>query len=254
MISKERKTPFLNTSYTDVSEAEFLDDVDQLLASGDKGAYMVSLNVDQVVKADRDPVFRKAFNIADFILMDGVPLIKIARHKGLHVSEKVSGSDLIFSLCARAAEKGWSCFFLGGRGDVPMRAAENLVARYPRLKVAGSYSPPYGFEKDPELLAKTVQRVAQTSPDICFICLGEPKQTILASEHGVEMGYGIGLCLGAAIDFAAGSTKRAPRWMQKSGLEWLYRFSKEPKRLFKRYFIDSWRLLSVLQHYRISEQ
>ena len=240
--------PFLITSYTDVSEAEFLDDVGRLLASGGKGAYMVSLNVDQVVKADRDPAFRKAFNTADFILMDGVPLIKIARRKGLHVSEKVSGSDLIFSLCARAAEEGWTCFFLGGRDGVPERAAENLAARCPGLKVAGAYSPPYGFEKDPELLAETVRRVAQASPDVCFICLGEPKQTMFACEYGAKMGYGIGLCLGAAIDFAAGSAKRAPKWMQKAGLEWLYRFTKEPKRLFKRYFIDSWRFLLVAKH------
>lgn len=240
--------PFLITSYTDVSEAEFLDDVGRLLASGGKGAYMVSLNVDQVVKADRDPAFRKAFNTADFILMDGAPLIKIARRKGLHVSEKVSGSDLIFSLCARAAEEGWTCFFLGGRDGVPERAAENLAARCPGLKVAGAYSPPYGFEKDPELLAETVRRVAQASPDVCFICLGEPKQTMFACEYGAKMGYGIGLCLGAAIDFAAGSAKRAPKWMQKAGLEWLYRFTKEPKRLFKRYFIDSWRFLLVAKH------
>lgn len=246
MISSGRRTPFLNTSYTDVSEAEFLDDVDRLLASGGKGAYMVSLNVDQVVKMDRDPAFREAFNAANFILMDGVPLIKIARHRGLHVSEKISGSDLIFSLCARAAEEGWSCFFLGGRDGVPERAAENLAARYSGLKVAGAYSPPYGFEKNPELLAETVRRVAHASPDICFICLGEPKQTTFACDHGAEMGYGIGLCLGAAIDFAAGSAKRAPKWMQKTGLEWLYRFLREPKRLFKRYFVDSWHLFVVI--------
>lgn len=250
MINSDRRTSFLNTSYTDVSEAEFLDDVGKLLASGERGAYMVSLNVDQVVKADRDPAFRKAFNAADFILMDGVPLIKIARREGLHVSEKVSGSDLIFSLCGRAAEEGWSCFFLGGREGVPERAAENLAARYPGLKVAGAYSPPYGFEKDPELLAATVRRVAQASPDICFICLGEPKQTMLACEYGAEMGYGIGLCLGAAIDFAAGSAKRAPIWMQKAGLEWLYRFLWEPKRLFKRYFVDSWHLFAVINDSR----
>lgn len=248
MISDRRKTSFFNVFYTDVSEKEFLNDVAELLTSGRKGAYMVSLNVDQVVKADKDPNFAEAFNAADFSLMDGVPLIKIARHRGLHVAEKISGSDLIFSLCKRAANEGWTCFVLGGRKGVPERACENLSSRYPGLKIVGAYSPPYGFENDPIQLAETVRRVSEASPDICFVCLGEPKQTKLAYRYGAEMGYGMGLCLGAAVDFAAGSAKRAPRWMQVAGLEWLYRFLREPRRLFRRYFIDSWRMVNLIIH------
>lgn len=247
MACDAKKTAFLNAFYSDVSEKEFLDEVEKLISRGRRGAYMVSLNVDQVVKVDRNPSFANAFNSANYSLMDGVPLIKYARHKGLHVSEKISGSDLIFSLCEQAAERGWSCYFLGGREGVPEKAAENLAQRYLGLNIAGAYSPPFGFEKNPVLLNEVIHRVSEAAPDICFICLGEPKQTLLAYEHGDEMGYCIGLCLGAAVDFAAGSVKRAPKWIQNAGLEWFYRFLKEPKRLFKRYFVDSWRLLSVIR-------
>lgn len=246
MAIDAKRMPFLNAFYSDVSEREFLDEVEKLISGGRRGAYMVSLNVDQVVKVDRDPSFADAFNSADFSLMDGVPLIKYAHYKGYHVSEKISGSDLIFSLCKKAAERGWSCFFLGGKEGIPEKAATNLAERYHGLNIAGAYSPPFGFEKDPGLLNEVIRRVSEAAPDICFICLGEPKQTLLAHEHGDEMGFCIGLCLGAAVDFAAGSVKRAPKWIQNAGLEWFYRFLKEPKRLFKRYFVDSWRLLPVI--------
>ena len=253
-FDNSKRVQFLNSYYDDLSLEAFLDHVDQAIARKDKTYRMVSLNLDQVVKMDRDPAFREAFNSSDYILMDGVPLVKFARSKGMSVKEKVSGSDLIYSLCEHAAQRGYSCFFLGGREGVPEAAATNLSERYPGLQVAGSYSPPFGFEKCESQLEETCMRVSKTAPDICFVCLGEPKQTMFAYKNANKLNASFVLCLGAAIDFAAGSAVRAPKWMQDCGLEWLYRFMKEPRRLFKRYFVDSWRFLSIVKRYPIGSK
>lgn len=241
---------FLNTFYTNVNLDEFLQIVDECISEGTPRS-VVSLNVDQVVKCDRDVRFREAFNNADFVLMDGVPLIKYAQHKGLSVKEKLSGSDLMLSLCEHAADKGYTCYFFGGKEGVPEEAARRLQEQYSGLKVVGCYSPPYGFEKSEELIEESCDRVARVSPDFCFVCLGEPKQTLFVQQHMHEYGAKLSFCFGAAVDFAAGNVKRAPAWMQTAGLEWLYRFLKEPKRLFRRYFVDSWRLLAVIKRYPV---
>lgn len=251
-FDNSNRVQFLNSYYDDLSLEDFLDHVDRAIVRKDKTYRMVSLNLDQVVKMDRDPAFREAFNSSDYILMDGVPLVKYARSKGMSVKEKVSGSDLIYSLCEHAAQKGYSCFFLGGKEGVPEAAANNLSERYPGLLVAGSYSPPFGFEKSESQLEETCMRVSKAAPDICFVCFGEPKQTLFAYKNAVKLNASFTLCLGAAIDFAAGSAVRAPKWMQDCGLEWLYRFIKEPRRLFKRYFVDSWRFLSVVKKHPVN--
>ena len=212
--------------------------------------YMMSLNLDILIRADKDPEFRDALEGADLILMDSAPLMKIAHKRGVDCVEKLSGSDLMPRICEFAANKGYSCAIVGGMPGVPEKAAAALSAQYPGLVIKDTISPEYGFEKDSAKLQALLSRVAGLNADVLFLCLGEPKSGLLVNRHLCELGVSFVFNVGAAVDFAAGNVDRAPKWMQDHGLEWFYRFMKEPRRLFKRYFVDSWHFLSMCRKYK----
>lgn len=235
---------FLNAAYDDVTTADVLAIVDEHICTG-KCGYMVSLNVDACVKLDKNPSFRDSFFGADLILMDSQPLTKIARSKGLSVQEKISGSDLMPVVCSHAAKRRYSCFILGGMPGVPERAADNLSAKNDGLIIVGTLSPDFGFERNPEKVCAVVEEIREAAPDILFVCMGMPKSELFIAQHLEDLHTHFAFSVGAAVDFEAGNARRAPEWVQRAGFEWLYRFSREPRRLFKRYFVDSWRLLSI---------
>jgi N-acetylglucosaminyldiphosphoundecaprenol N-acetyl-beta-D-mannosaminyltransferase len=242
------RVEFLNAAFDNVDLAQVRGIVTEHVHSREPG-YMVSLNTDIDIRLERDPAFKRAHQDASLVLMDSQPLFNLARKQGIPAKEKIAGSDLIGPACGWAAEEGWSVFILGGKPGVPERAAENLAREHPGLKVAGALSPEYGFERDPESLGKVISAVRDTQPDLLFVCLGAPKSEILVNEHLGEWGVPFSFCVGAAVDFAAGNVERAPRWMSDHGLEWFYRFTREPKRLFKRYFVDSWAMLGIIRKY-----
>ena len=166
------------------------------------------------------------------------------------VKEKISGADLIRVLCKRAAQKGYSVFILGGAEGVPEAAAENVKKEFPGIRIAGAYAPEWGFEKDQGQLDKINAMISEAHPDLLFACLGCPKQEKWIYENYKKCGALVCLCAGAAVDFLAGRVKRAPAWMSRCGLEWFYRFLKEPGRLFKRYFIDDMKIFGLIWKYR----
>jgi len=219
------------------------------LAVARKRATVVTPNVDHVMRWRRDPEFRRCYEEADLVLADGMPLLWASRVLGDRIIEKVSGSDLLPRLCEAAAERGLSVYFLGGLPGAAERCAERLVARFPRLRVAGVGCPPRGFEHDPEANAGVIRAIVEAGPDLLFVGLGTPKQELWIRRHREEIAVPVTLGVGAAIDFAAGMVKRAPRWMQRLGLEWCYRLVKEPRRLWRRYILqDSPFLWHVLVH------
>ena len=215
------RIPFLNAYFDNIDFDQVVSVVDEHILSKVPGL-MVSLNTDIIVHLDKDDAFRRAFESANLVLIDSAPLLKLATLKGVVVREKLSGSDLMPRVCEHAARRGLSCFILGGADGVTQRACAALTDNYPGLKISG-YSPEYGFENCEMQVKKVLDTVRSARPDILFI-----------------------FSVGAAVDFAAGTVKRAPRWMQESGLEWFYRFTQEPTRLFKRYFIDSWKILGII--------
>jgi N-acetylglucosaminyldiphosphoundecaprenol N-acetyl-beta-D-mannosaminyltransferase len=166
------------------------------------------------------------------------------------VKEKISGSDLVPRLCKMAAEKDFSIFILGGKDGVARKAETNLKKRYPNLRCSGTYSPPLGFEKDEQELAHIRDLINEAKPDLLFVCFGCPKQEKWIADHYQQYDAKVSVCSGATVDFLAGTVKRAPRWMSECGLEWFYRFLMEPKRLFRRYFIDDMKILKVIWTYR----
>jgi N-acetylglucosaminyldiphosphoundecaprenol N-acetyl-beta-D-mannosaminyltransferase len=151
--------------------------------------------------------------------------------------EKISGSDLVKPLMARAAEKGLSVFLLGAKDGVGKRAADVLVDENPGLRIVGVLSPPLGFEKDEGESAAVVHAIRSAGPAIVLVALGAPKQELWMHRHKDVLAPAVLLGVGGTLDFIAGEVKRAPRWMSDAGLEWAYRLAQEPRRMAGRYLV-----------------
>lgn len=219
-----------------------------------EGGVIVTPNVDIVRQAARSPYAARLVAGASLVLADGMPLIwasRLARRgarasggaggpagRGRGLPARVAGSDLIWSLCASAAGHGRSVYLLGGAPGVPERAAEVLAARYPGLTVAGTDSPPYGFDEAAGGVTAVTAAVKAAKPDLVFVGLGFPRQERLIASLAAELPTSWFVGCGASIAFAAGAVPRAPRWMRRTGLEWLHRLAAEPRRLFRRYILQ----------------
>ena len=216
------------------TEAELIAYVMGALDMG-AGGRIVTPNVDILRVIRRDAAARALVTGSDVIVADGMPLLWGARAAGTPLPARVPGSDLIWSLSAAAAERGRTIYLLGGDSGVPERAAEVLRARHPGLTVAGTDSPPFGFDKTAAGVAEAVANAAATKPDIIFVGLGFPRQERLMLALAAAMPGAWLLGCGASIPFVAGTLRRAPAWMQRLGIEWLHRLASEPRRLFVRY-------------------
>jgi N-acetylglucosaminyldiphosphoundecaprenol N-acetyl-beta-D-mannosaminyltransferase len=208
--------------------------------------YILTPNVDHICEFQKSEEFRSAYHDGFLVLADGTPVIWASKLLGKPIKEKISGSDLIYSLTEYAAAQGYSIFLFGAAEGIAQRAGEILQARYPGLKVAGSYSPPLGFEKDPKLLAESIRVVKEAAPDICYVALGSPKQDLWNCHHHKETGVPVLVGVGASLDFVTGKSKRAPRWMQGAGLEWTWRLMLEPRRMAHRYLVKDMQFLPLL--------
>ena len=242
------RVTFLNTEVDNLTMDEAIDKAEELIIKK-KPSYVVTPNVDHIVKLETDKEFQDVYKNADLILTDGMPLIWISKMKGNPIKEKISGSDFFPKLCERAAEKGYSLFLLGAAEGVAAKAAKNLKEKYEGLNIVGTYSPSYGFEKKDDEIKMIIEMINETKPDILAVGLGAPKQEKFLYKYKNELNVPISLAIGASIDFEAGNINRAPRWMQNCGLEWFYRLCKEPKRMFKRYIVDDLKILSICRKY-----
>lgn len=248
-MNSGEKLRLMNAGYTNVSRTELL-----RMAAEDivkhKGSFMVFLNVDVVMKIERDAYLKKIVEEADYVVADGMPLIWISKWFGRPLREKISGSDFVPALCRYAEKNNKTVFFAGGTPEALESARENLVRTYPDMEIVGTYSPPLGFEERPEEIRRMNEKIKKAQPDILVVCFGCPKQEKYIYENHEAYDAGISVCAGATIDFLSGRIPRCPKWMSRCGLEWLYRFSREPKRLFKRYFIDDPQILRLIWKYR----
>jgi len=175
---------------------------------------VVTPNVDHVVKLERDAALREAYAAAALSLADGAPIAWAARWLGLGEVEKVSGSDLVPALCRRGAAEGWRVFFVGGRSTEALAAALDAIGpRYPGL-ILGGHCPPMGFERDAEQDERLLAAIGAFGPDLLLMACGSPKSETWMHRHRERLGRGVGISVGAALDFLAGSARRAPRWMQ----------------------------------------
>jgi N-acetylglucosaminyldiphosphoundecaprenol N-acetyl-beta-D-mannosaminyltransferase len=219
-----------------LTEGEVVHRVRAALARG-IGGRIATPNVDILRQAALDPLVRADLENADLLVADGAPLVWAARLSGTPLPERVTGSGLVWSLSAGLAADGSSIYLLGGDPDTngAGRAAARLLDLYPRLRIAGAESPPFGFERDPHALQTVFARVIEAEPDLVYVGLGFPKQERLIEQLRPMLPSSWFLGCGAAINFMAGDCQRAPVWMQRAGLEWAHRLASEPRRLARRY-------------------
>jgi N-acetylglucosaminyldiphosphoundecaprenol N-acetyl-beta-D-mannosaminyltransferase len=205
--------------------------------------YVVTPNVDHVVLFQESQELRRAYDGAGLVLADGAPVVAASRLLGRPLPERVAGSDLVPRLFSEAVwqRKALRVYLLGGAPGVGRRAADRIAEIWPGIEVVGISSPPPGFEHDPLLNAELVADINAQQPDVLLIGLGAPKQEIWIRRHYSQLTAPVALCIGATIDFLAGERRRAPRWMRRTGLEWLFRALSEPRRLGRRYARDAWR-------------
>jgi exopolysaccharide biosynthesis WecB/TagA/CpsF family protein len=239
----------LNTEIDNLTMSEAIHEVDKLILRRED-SYVVTPNVDHIVKLEVDKEFREVYKEADLILTDGMPLIWISNLKSTPIREKISGSDFFPEVCKLAAEKGYSIFLLGAAEGIAAKAAENLKRKFKGLNIVGTYSPSYGFENKEEEIKEIINIVNELQPDILAVGLGAPKQEKFIYKFKDRLNVPVSLAIGASIDFEAGNIKRAPIFMQKCGLEWFYRLCKEPKRMFKRYLVDDLRIFKIALKYK----
>lgn len=247
------KQQLLNTYVNNVDMDETVALIEQIIETGKKG-YVVAVNVDVLVKIENDPYLKKIADEADLTLVDGKPLVWISKLYHRPVKAKISGSDLVPRLCNTASENGYSVFILGGKDGIAEKAKNNLLKKMPNINIVGTYSPPLGFEKNKDELEKINSLISNAKPNILIVCFGCPKQEKWIYENYQKYDANVSICAGATVDFLAGNIKRAPRWMSEFGLEWFYRFTREPKRLFKRYFLDDMKIIKLITKYKIQEK
>ena len=243
------RMPFMNIYLDNVTHVEALTYMDKCIRERKTG-HIITPNVDQIVRLETDAYFKKICESAELLLVDGHPLLWIAKLYGTPLKAKFNGTDLVNTLCEWAAEKNYSIFLLGAAPGVADKAAERLMGKYPKITIAGTYSPPMGFEKDPAEIEKIDCMLYCSHADMLFVGMGAPKQDIFIYENKDKYQIPLSFSVGAAIDFIAGQVKRAPKWMTNHGLEWFYRFLQEPGRMFKRYFVDDTKIVWLAWKYR----
>ena len=213
--------------------AETVSTVSALIERG-LPTFFITANTHYAMLTEQNPDLQQVNARAAFVVADGAPLLWAARHRPVRLPERVTGSDLIFALSEMAARKGYRMFFAGGFPGVAEEAARQLTTRYPGLQVVGTAAPSFR-EFSAEDYDKLRAQISSAQPHILIVAATMPRGERWLSAHFEDLGVPVGVNLGAAIDFAAGRFNRAPRWMQKSGLEWAFRLMLEPRRLFSRY-------------------
>jgi N-acetylglucosaminyldiphosphoundecaprenol N-acetyl-beta-D-mannosaminyltransferase len=198
--------------------------------------YVVTPNVQHTMEFQDNVAFREAYASAALVIADGWPLVASSRIFGRPLPERVAGSDLLPGLFELArAERPRTVFLLGAKPGIGERAAAAIHARWPNVRVVGTYSPPLGFESDDAENRRILAMIDEKRPDILVVGLGAPKQELWTHRFQHEIRAKVSLCLGGTIDFMAGATKRAPEWVRQVRLEWLHRALSEPRRLGRRY-------------------
>jgi N-acetylglucosaminyldiphosphoundecaprenol N-acetyl-beta-D-mannosaminyltransferase len=221
-----------------------LDLVDRMIRQGRPG-FFITANLHYARLTAGSEYLRELNERAGFITADGMPLVWQARRQGEPVPQRVAGSDLVDLICKRAALRGHRVFFLGAADGVALEAAQRLKEKHPLLAVAGVAAPTFR-EMSPEDHETLVRKIRSTRPDIVFAALGQPKGEVWFDRHREELGVPVCVQIGASLDFIAGKAQRAPRWMQRSGLEWFHRMAADPRRLAPRYLRDAMFLLKVV--------
>ena len=195
--------------------------------------------VNCLTAANRSKKLQAIYNSADIVTCDGVPIRWASKYLNNPIKERITGFDLTPRFIRECVDKGFSMYFLGAKEGVAKYLAEKMLLTYPSIKIAGYYSPPFAEQFSNEENTKMISLINDVKPDIVFVSFTAPKQDYWIYEHLNKLDTRIAIGVGGAFEVTAGLIERAPVFYQKNGLEWFYRFIKEPRRLFKRYFIEA---------------
>ncbi len=220
-----------------LTEAECVGVVLDALEQG-RGGWLVTMNLDHLRRFSAGGEYADRVRHASFIIADGMPLVWASRLQGTPLPERVTGSNLLWSLSRGAQVRGRSIFLLGGSKQAGTGTAKILRERFPHLRIAGVYSPDTGFEERAPELQQLTRAIMQAEPDIVYVALGSPKQDVLIDALRLRLPRTWWLGVGISFSFATGEVARAPLWMQRAGFEWLHRLFQEPHRLYKRYLLQ----------------
>ncbi len=230
--------------FDSVCLAQAVDRIEALIQCG-APSYVITANLNYVMLHHQQPELRPVTDDADLILADGQPIVWQSRRGGMPLPERVAGSEMIFHLAQRAAERGWGIYFLGGVPGVGQKCADKLQELYPGLRIAGVESPPFR-PLTPQEQREQQARIRQSRPDLLLVAFGQPKGELWIHQHYRDYGVPVSIQLGASFDFVAGTAKRAPRVWQRCGMEWAYRMLSDPKRLLPRYAANARFLVRAL--------
>ncbi len=216
---------------------QVLDEVDRWIEERKGCRYIVATGMHGVMEARRSPYFKEVIDSAGLLVPDGFSLVAVARMRGFKIRNRVSGPDLMWEACKRAEEKGHRMFFYGDSDDTLKYLTAKLRESLPNLKIAGAHSPPFR-PLTPEEDEQEVRMINDSGADILWVGLGLPKQEKWMYEHRDRLNVPVLVGVGAAFQFLSGRMKRAPSWIGDNGFEWLWRLAFEPKRVWRRVFID----------------
>lgn len=226
------KIDILGVGISKIDMKSALSQLERLILEKKKGYVCVCPN-HTIMESQKNLKLRNIVNSADMATPDGMSVVLASRMLGHREVKQVTGTDLMLAFSKLSSEKGYKHFYYGGTYGVPEKLAENMVNRFPKLKIVGTYSPPFRKLTEEEDKA-IVEMINNVKPDVVWVGLGMPKQELWIGEHFGMIDAPVMIGVGAAFDFISGKKKRAPKWMQKVGLEWLYRLLQEPKRLWRR--------------------
>jgi N-acetylglucosaminyldiphosphoundecaprenol N-acetyl-beta-D-mannosaminyltransferase len=242
-----RMSPRLNILGVTVSAIHMriaIDTIREWISSGEKN-YVCVTPAHSIMDAYSDPAFRDILNRSGLTTPDGMGIVWLLKMAGYKDVDRVYGPDLMLAVCEASLKPGWSHFFYGGAPGVADRLSGVLRTRFPGLRIGGTYCPPFRpltIEEDREV----VEIINSARPDIVWVGISTPKQELWMAEHQERLTAPVLVGVGAAFDFISGTKKQAPRWIQRGGLEWLFRLATEPRRLWRRYIKYPYFALLVL--------
>jgi N-acetylglucosaminyldiphosphoundecaprenol N-acetyl-beta-D-mannosaminyltransferase len=229
-VTPSEKVTLFDIPIDNLTMAEVVDRIEAMVGDGGIHQHVV-VNVDKIVKMQSNPSLRQTVLDCDLITVDGQPVIWVSKLFKCPIKERVTGVDLFNALMARCGERGLRPYLLGARQEIVAKVVDVLKARYPKLELAGWRNGYWTAEEEDNI----VQGIKQAKPDVLCMALGSPKQELFLGKWKQEMRVPFVMGVGGSFDVTAGVLRRAPQWMQRLGLEWLFRLAQEPRRLWRRY-------------------
>ncbi|MGV3722191.1 MAG: WecB/TagA/CpsF family glycosyltransferase [Actinomycetota bacterium] len=225
-----------NIEFDNVTMDETVAQIEAWVRRPSRPALVCTGNLDHLVTLQQDAEFRSAYREADLVLADGMPIVWISRlRRGAGLKERVAGSDLFWRLASASHASGLRLFYLGGSPGSAQRAADAVMRKYPAARICGIYCPPFETFNTAAEQDRIRALISAAKPDVLLVGLGAPKQEkwIVANREQLQVPVSIGV--GGSFEMAGGIVRRAPRWMQRLGVEWVHRLLQEPGRMWKRY-------------------